>query len=356
MHRQNRVNPFGNLISTPARGTLMGNRGCLHDTLGHVTNEWARKSWVSCLLEFKGRHRKLMAPGQYTELFFLDEATALAAGHRPCGTCQKSRYENFKQAWLKANNDFLPGIGASIKEIDERMQGERRVSAGESAAWTADIGDLPDGTMLEMNRDEVWLKWRGRLYHWMPDGYDVSRAAPDKKSVVVITPRSVVRTLMEGYCPTFHKTVESARPVAPQTAPSSSMTDKATPPKQVRSSGGGSPRLPDEGDAARSGQLYKLQKTPAGKQLFTYFAAILRVTGMYKGEIFPLKKFLGNFSTHEQAGRIEKVGAGYRLTAVGIDYFADRYRRGSRQHVDKGEVQLMAKQIRTGGEEWEPVC
>ena len=104
------------------------------------------------------------------------------------------------------------------------------------------------------------------------------------------------------------------------------------------------------------GSLYKLSKTPTGKDLFTYTAAILKVTGMDQGKVYPLNKFLGNFSGHVQAGRIQKASGGYQLTAKGIDYFNDRYSPGNRQHIDRAEVEAMVRLIRNGREpDWLPV-
>jgi len=100
---QNRVTPFGEIIATSARGTLMGNRGCLHDGARHIVRQFQRKAWISCQLAFKGIKRSVMNPGEYTELFFLDEATALAAGHRPCATCSRPRFTAFVEAWKKGN-------------------------------------------------------------------------------------------------------------------------------------------------------------------------------------------------------------------------------------------------------------
>src|SRR5580658_4307221 len=91
MPKQNRVNPFGEIIATPERGTFMGNRGVLHDDQGRIRRKWQGKRWIVCVLEFRGRKRKMMTPSRYTELFFLDEATALAAGHRPCAECRRDR-------------------------------------------------------------------------------------------------------------------------------------------------------------------------------------------------------------------------------------------------------------------------
>src|SRR5688572_32956373 len=96
---RNRVTPLGDIVATPERGTLMGNRGCLHDGGGNVRRAWQVKRWLICVLEFRGRRRRVMTPGHYTELFFLDEATALAAGHRPCAECRRSRFDAFRRAW-----------------------------------------------------------------------------------------------------------------------------------------------------------------------------------------------------------------------------------------------------------------
>ncbi len=99
MPRQNRVTPFGEIIATSERGTFMGNRGILHDPDGRVRRKWVLKNWLVCVLEFRGRKRTVMTPNRYTELFFLDEATALAAGHRPCAECRHARFIDFCIAW-----------------------------------------------------------------------------------------------------------------------------------------------------------------------------------------------------------------------------------------------------------------
>src|SRR5271154_6206734 len=103
MPRQNRVNPLGEIIATSERGTFMGNRGVLHDDEGRIRRKWQGKRWLVCVLEFRGRKLKVMTPGRYTELFFLDEATALAAGHRPCAECRHARFLDFCNAWRTAN-------------------------------------------------------------------------------------------------------------------------------------------------------------------------------------------------------------------------------------------------------------
>jgi hypothetical protein len=107
MSRQNRVMPFGEIIATPERGTFMGNRGVLHDDAGRIRRPWQVKRWLLCLLEFRGRKRTVMTPHRYTELFFLDEATGLAAGHRPCLECRRERFNAFVKAWPREARSLL---------------------------------------------------------------------------------------------------------------------------------------------------------------------------------------------------------------------------------------------------------
>lgn len=203
MPRRNRVNPFGEIISVDARGTLMGNRGCLHDANGNITKRSARMAWVTCVLAFKGRKRIVMTPGQYTELFFLDEATALAAGHRPCATCQKARYDEFKNLWSRSN----PDTAGSIQEIDSCLQRERVASQGASARWVSKLSDVPDGALVtqESNPGTALLHWRGVIHPWTPDGYLPAVAARPNEPVSVITPQSVCRVLSAGFVARVHQ-------------------------------------------------------------------------------------------------------------------------------------------------------
>ena len=159
MPRQNRVTPWGEIIAVPGRGLFMGNRGCIHGAGGNLTGKrWERKAWVTCLLAFKGRQRQVMAPGKYTELFFLDEATALAAGHRPCATCRRNDYSRFKQLWAEANTGCSGTGDASIKDIDNRLHRERFISGGRQDGWCPSLKDLPDGTFVVLDDpDTAWL-------------------------------------------------------------------------------------------------------------------------------------------------------------------------------------------------------
>src|SRR5512141_2630849 len=145
MLRQNRVTPFGTLISTAARGTLMGNRGCLHDDHGQIRRPYQGQRWIICLLEFKGRRRAIMQPGRYTELFFLDEATALAAGHRPCAECQRDRFNLFREFWAKGSPEIAIVPRPAAMAIDAALHRERTATSVEQRRYSASIGDLPDG-------------------------------------------------------------------------------------------------------------------------------------------------------------------------------------------------------------------
>src|SRR5215510_7691912 len=144
MPRQNRVTPFGEIVAVPEKGTFMGNRGVLHDAEGHIKRAWQVKRWLVCVLAFRGRKRSVMTPGHYTELFFLDEATALAAGHRPCAECRHGRFLDFCNAWKVVH----PGAGGSrrptVTEIDNRLHAER-LNLDRSRRSFVELDELPDG-------------------------------------------------------------------------------------------------------------------------------------------------------------------------------------------------------------------
>ena len=204
---RNRVTPFGELIATPARGTLMGNRGRLHDRDRRIRRRVVKsyRAWVTCLLEFKGRRRVVMAPDRYTELFFLDEATALAAGHRPCGECRRADHRRFKALWLAANRDRRLGTRAPIGTIDRELHRDRLGSDGRARTYDTRLGSLPDGVFVVMpDSVEPLLYWRGRLAPWSAAGYGASWAASKEWRVRVLTPRSTTATIAAGYVPAVH--------------------------------------------------------------------------------------------------------------------------------------------------------
>ena len=167
MPLQNRVTPFGELIAVPERGAWMGNRGgCFHTDARELSRRrWVSKRWIVCVLEFRGRHRTVMTPGRYTELFFLDEATALAAGHRPCRECRYADHERFKAAWLRGNQALGLPAGASIDAIDAVLHRERVTPAGAKGTFEAALGALPDGVFVALPAapEEALLVASGRL-------------------------------------------------------------------------------------------------------------------------------------------------------------------------------------------------
>jgi hypothetical protein len=207
MPRQNRVDPFGRLIAVPARGAWTGNRGCLHDARGNIVRRWTTRAWITCRLSFKERQRQIMTPNRWTELFFLDEATAFAAGHRPCGECRREDYLRFKAAWVHGNPQFDLTIETPIEKIDLILQRERVSDppAGARVMFTADIDILPDGIFIVGPDGETpWLVWGEHLLRWTPEGYDQPIDRPELSSVNVLTPRSMVAAFDAGYRPQVH--------------------------------------------------------------------------------------------------------------------------------------------------------
>ncbi|MGA2254214.1 MAG: hypothetical protein ABSG53_06085 [Thermoguttaceae bacterium] len=206
MPRQNRVTPYGNIIAIPERGTFMGNRGVLHDAEGQIKRAWQVKRWIVCVLEFRGRKRTVMTPNSYTELFFLDEATALAAGHRPCAECRHARFLDFCNVWKSVH----PRAGSSHRptadEIDNCLHAERLTADRSKRCFREELGNLPDGVFvkLEEGSEQAFLVWGDSLLAWSPGGYEQRRPRPKSKSVLVLTPPSTVAAIRAGYSPEVH--------------------------------------------------------------------------------------------------------------------------------------------------------
>ena len=173
MPLQNRVTPLGELIATPERGLVYGNRGCIHDAEGNIRPRYAVKRWIACQLEFRGWQRPaLLMPGRFTELFFLDEATALAAGHRPCALCRRADYEHLRDVWSE------PGAGADA--IDDRLHAERLDPRTRGRRLhEVPFAELPDGAFV-MRDDKPWLVLGGRLLAWSPGGYRERSPRPSR--------------------------------------------------------------------------------------------------------------------------------------------------------------------------------
>lgn len=203
MPRRNRVTPHGELIAVPDRGLFWGNRGRLHDPAGNVVRYSTGKAWAICVLEFKGRRRRQWAPGRLTELYFLDEATGLAAGHRPCGECRYRDYQAFKAAYGRAHPDDEPTAHA----MDARLHVDRLSGPRVRRTYPARLGDLPNGTMIEL-AGEPWLIWQHELLAWSPGGYVDRQPRRSAAEVTVVTPRATVATLAAGYAAVVHPTAQ----------------------------------------------------------------------------------------------------------------------------------------------------
>ncbi len=194
---QNRVDPYGRLVADPARGAWFGNRGCLHDDEGQIRRFHSGRRWIYCRLEFKGRQRELLQPGRYTELFFLDEATAFAAGHRPCAECLRERFNEFRAHWPET----AEGGPVSAAELDQQLHHERIERGGARVTFVAPLGELPDGVIVTTQGEGPALYRDGQLRPWSFGGYGDGVAAPSDARVEVLTPRSTVAAFAAGFEP-----------------------------------------------------------------------------------------------------------------------------------------------------------
>ena len=197
MPLQNRVTPLGEVIADPARGLVHGNRGCLHDDDRRIRRHHAVKRWIACRLEYKGwRRSPLMQPGRYTELFFLDEATAMAAGHRACALCRREDYERLSAIWrdMHPSDRGADAIDATLH--DERWDGAARTQRHHDEAFD----ELPDGAFVLVDA-APWLVRGPQLLRWTPAGYGDRVPRPRGGSARVITPPSLVDVLRARWQP-----------------------------------------------------------------------------------------------------------------------------------------------------------
>jgi hypothetical protein len=193
----NRVNPFGDLFATPARGTLFGNRGGKFHrddkTLG--SRRWVSRQWICCVLKFKGRQRNVWGR-YYTELFFLDEVTAFAAGHRPCFECRRQDAERFAVLFSGKKQR------ASADAMDRILHAER-LDGKAKRTHRRSLDSLPDGAMVALE-GEVFAVRDKHLLPWTPSGYSASKPRPRNLEVDVLTPPSILSVLGRGYAPLWH--------------------------------------------------------------------------------------------------------------------------------------------------------
>ena len=203
MVRQNRVWPTGEIVADAARGLFMGNRGCLHDADGRLgTARWRHLNWITCALSCNGRKRSLLSPGKYTELFFMDEAVACAAGHRPCAECRRPVWNAFQAAWADVHGAMRAA------EIDRTLHAAR-IEGKAQRRDTAMARDFPDGTMV-LIEGEVHLVQADRMRRWHPTGYGMVQSIPPGE-VTVLTPTPLLAVMRAGWAPELHPTALDGR-------------------------------------------------------------------------------------------------------------------------------------------------
>jgi len=201
MPLQNRVLPTGEIAALPARGTMTGNRGIIHrddKTLG--TPRWSHHAWICCTLDWQGRTRQVMTGRNWTELFFLDEAVAFAAGHRPCGYCRRDAYARYVDAWARA-----VGVRPGAKDMDKALHPARVTRARVQVTYDAMIADVPAGAMI-MWHNQPHLVGANHLHPYTPNGYGARAPRPQCGVATVLTPRPTVAVLQNGYTPKLHVT------------------------------------------------------------------------------------------------------------------------------------------------------
>lgn len=203
MPLQNRITPFGEIVAIPQRGLFTGNRGIIHDpqTKTLLTKRWSSKAWLICACEYKGMRRTVMGGRSWTELFFLDEAVALAAGHRPCFFCRRDAAEKFRACWADGRQEQPPLAGAMDAVLHaERLEHRRK----RLHRLPCPLADLPDGAVVEMDGVAFTLL-AGNTYRWTEEGY----ASPERlrHADCLVTPPSTLRALGAGYRPVFHPSI-----------------------------------------------------------------------------------------------------------------------------------------------------
>jgi hypothetical protein len=210
--RRNRVDPWGDLHAVDGRGLLTGNRGCLVDDASVVVRHHRGSLWISCLTEFRGWRHPLDAPGRWTPLFFLDEAVALAAGHRPCAFCRREAYNAYRDAVTAAVGSPQPLHATELNRLltAERLRRGRGLDRGrDRRLWSANIDDLPAGTVITGDDRQPRLVLDSQTMRFTFDGWADRNGRPRHRSVEVLTPPTSVAALAHGYIPVLHPSATS---------------------------------------------------------------------------------------------------------------------------------------------------
>ena len=200
MPLQNRVLPTGEIVAIPERGMFVGNRGIIHDpaTRTILKRRWSTNAWIACVLEFRGRRRKVWQKRSWSELFFLDEATSLAAGHRPCFYCRREDARHFRAAWEKGNRKR----DVRAPDMDAVLHRERLASGKRLHPLPMPIEKLPDGAMVRSG-EESFLIVGGEPLLWTPSGYRAAKVP--LRDARLLTPPSTVRAISAGYRVVMHE-------------------------------------------------------------------------------------------------------------------------------------------------------
>lgn len=205
MHLQNRVTPFGDIVAIAQRGLFTGNRGIIHDpaTKTLLRKRWATRTWLVCSCEYKGRRREVMGGRSWTELFFLDEAVALAAGHRPCFLCRRADGERYRACWASGNQEAAPSAARmdAVLHAERLERGRKRLHP-----LTLLLDELPDGAVVAIGSEAYTLSG-GLAHRWTVDGYARPEILHDADWL--LTPPSTVMTLIAGYRPVLHPSIKT---------------------------------------------------------------------------------------------------------------------------------------------------
>jgi hypothetical protein len=206
MPLQNRVTPFGDIVAIDLRGMFTGNRGIIHDVASKtlLKRRWSNKAWITCSLYDRGRWREVMGQRSWTELFFLDEAVALAAGHRPCFACRRASAEAFRAAWAKSRAMSVPPSAPIMDSIlhNERLDGRRK----RIHPLPMPIAELPDGAVV-VRDDVAFTMANGRAYRWSEQGYGSAQRL--SRAEGLLTPPSTLNAMRNGYRPLLHPAIEA---------------------------------------------------------------------------------------------------------------------------------------------------
>jgi hypothetical protein len=207
MPRRNRVDPWGDLNAVPERGLFTGNRGCVVDDSGEVVRHHRGQLWITCLTEYRDWRSPLARPGRWTPLFFLDDAVALSAGHRPCGLCRRDAYLSYRDAVSRAAGSPQPLTAA---DLNRRLSAERLTPgrglhrAADRIVWTAELDRLPAGTVIVDEERSPRLLLDDRLLSFTFAGWAEPQPRPDAGVVRVLTPPTSVAALCHGFRPALH--------------------------------------------------------------------------------------------------------------------------------------------------------